>query len=111
MLSDHADWNELNEAIKATGAERVYVTHGYTAAFARWLSENGIEAHEGRTQYEGELAEINEVTDTSGEENASEESNPTPLSFGEENNIVPPPSDGDRGRSNEEDTISEGGDS
>lgn len=69
VLSDHADWNELNLAIKETGAQRVFVTHGYTAAFARWLNENGIEAYEGRTQYEGELAEINEVADAAAEEN------------------------------------------
>jgi putative mRNA 3-end processing factor len=78
VLSDHADWDELNEAVKATGAERVYVTHGYSAAFARWLTENGIEAHEGRTQYEGELAEINEVTDTSGTENPNVEQDASP---------------------------------
>jgi len=58
-LSDHADWNDLNTVIKETGAERVYVTHGYTAPFARWLKENGIEAYEAKTEYEGELAEIN----------------------------------------------------
>jgi putative mRNA 3-end processing factor len=58
VLSDHADWNELNTAIRATGAEKVYVTHGYTSAFARWLQENGTEAWEARTEYEGELAEI-----------------------------------------------------
>ncbi|RMG54124.1 MAG: ligase-associated DNA damage response exonuclease, partial [Bacteroidetes bacterium] len=30
ILSDHADWPGLLQAIKATGAERVFVTHGYT---------------------------------------------------------------------------------
>jgi Predicted exonuclease of the beta-lactamase fold involved in RNA processing len=29
VLSDHADWPELNQAIRATGAETVYVTHGF----------------------------------------------------------------------------------
>lgn len=76
VLSDHADWDELNTAIKATGAERVYVTHGYTAAFSRWLNENGIEAYEGKTQYEGELAEINEVTDAPGESAEGAEASP-----------------------------------
>ncbi|MCO6476025.1 MAG: ligase-associated DNA damage response exonuclease, partial [Phaeodactylibacter sp.] len=37
VLSDHADWDGLNEAITATGAERVFVTHGYTHIFTRWL--------------------------------------------------------------------------
>src|SRR5690606_33214566 len=32
-LSDHADWPGLLSAIKATCAEKVFVTHGYTATF------------------------------------------------------------------------------
>jgi putative mRNA 3-end processing factor len=54
VLSDHADWNGLTSAIDATGAERVYVTHGYKSAFARFLNEKGIEAYEADTLYEGE---------------------------------------------------------
>ncbi|NRA50464.1 MAG: ligase-associated DNA damage response exonuclease [Phaeodactylibacter sp.] len=55
ILSDHADWTGLNEAIKATGAERVAVTHGYSSIFARWLREEcGLEAWEADTEYEGE---------------------------------------------------------
>lgn len=60
VVSDHADWNDLNQAVEASGAENVYVTHGYTASFARWLREKGINAHEVETLYEGELAEMNE---------------------------------------------------
>jgi putative mRNA 3-end processing factor len=54
VLSDHADWNGLNTAIEATGAQRVYVTHGYKSAFARYLTEKGIEAYEADTLFEGE---------------------------------------------------------
>lgn len=55
VLSDHADWNGLNNAITATGAERVIVTHGYTNLFARWLrEERGLDAREAQTAYEGE---------------------------------------------------------
>ena len=54
VLSDHADWAGLNAAITATGAQRVIATHGYQAAFARWLTEQGIEAHEEQTLFEGE---------------------------------------------------------
>ncbi|QYZ71545.1 ligase-associated DNA damage response exonuclease [Neotabrizicola shimadae] len=43
-LSDHADWPGLNAAIRATGASRVFVTHGYTAPFRRWLEEQGYDA-------------------------------------------------------------------
>ncbi len=45
VLSDHADWDGLNEAVRATGAERVYVTHGSSAVYARWLRERyGLDA-------------------------------------------------------------------
>jgi putative mRNA 3-end processing factor len=44
VLSDHADWPGLNAAIAATGARRVFVTHGYTAVFRRWLEAQGYEA-------------------------------------------------------------------
>ena len=60
VLSDHADWEGLNTAIKATGAQTIYVTHGYTSIFANWLKEQGYQAYEVSTAYEGELAEINE---------------------------------------------------
>ena len=63
VLSDHADWPGLNQAIADTGAERVYVTHGFTAAFSRWLREQGYESEEVKTSYEGELSEINESAD------------------------------------------------
>jgi putative mRNA 3-end processing factor len=60
ILSDHADWQGLNTAIKQTGAERVLVTHGYTAGFSRWLQTLGFNAREVHTLYTGELGEINE---------------------------------------------------
>lgn len=60
ILSDHADWDGLNEAVLQSGAERVFVTHGYSNQFARWLTEQGLDAREVSTEYEGELAEINE---------------------------------------------------
>ncbi|HEX8041718.1 MAG TPA: ligase-associated DNA damage response exonuclease [Chryseosolibacter sp.] len=59
-LSDHADWNELNIAVRETGAQKVFVTHGYSEIFSRWLGESGIEAHEVRTRFEGELGEMEE---------------------------------------------------
>ena len=54
IVSDHADWDGLNSAIKATGAEKVFVTHGYTSAFRRWLSDQGYDAHIVSTDYQGE---------------------------------------------------------
>ena len=56
-LSDHADWDGLIEAVKATGAEKVYTTHGFQSAFSRFLNENGIESGEVKTQFGGEEEE------------------------------------------------------
>ncbi len=50
-VSDHADWKGLLEAVKATGAEKVYVTHGYQSVFSKYLNELGIDASEVSTQY------------------------------------------------------------
>ena len=51
VLSDHADWNGLLSAVKNTGAEKVYVTHGFQAAFSRYLNEIGIYSAEVKTEY------------------------------------------------------------
>jgi putative mRNA 3-end processing factor len=53
-LSDHADWNGLLDAVKATGAQKVFVTHGFQSAFSRYLNENGIETGEVKTEYGNE---------------------------------------------------------
>ena len=53
-LSDHADWPGLLSAIKATEAEKVYVTHGYTATFSKYLNEIEIASEEVKTQYGNE---------------------------------------------------------
>lgn len=57
VLSDHADWNALNQTISETGCERVVVTHGYTDIFARWLNEKGYRAYAENTSYTGEDVE------------------------------------------------------
>jgi putative mRNA 3-end processing factor len=55
VMSDHADWDGLNNAVLATGAENVYVTHGYKSTYARWLREAyKLNAVEVETQFEGE---------------------------------------------------------
>jgi putative mRNA 3-end processing factor len=54
VLSDHADWPSLNRAIAATGAERVFVTHGHIGPLVHWLSDIGLEAHAMETRFEGE---------------------------------------------------------
>lgn len=59
VLSDHADWKGLNEAVLATEADRVYVTHGYTHIFSKWLTEKGIQSFTVETQFEGETLDSN----------------------------------------------------
>jgi len=58
-LSDHADWNGLLQTVKATGAEKVYVTHGFQSSFSRYLNEIGIASAEVKTEYGEEEAEAN----------------------------------------------------
>ena len=50
-LSDHADWNGLLQAVKATQAQKVYATHGFQSAFSRYLNEQGIDAAEVKTEF------------------------------------------------------------
>lgn len=50
-ISDHADWQGLISAIKATEAEKVHITHGQTAVFSKYLNEIGISADEVKTEY------------------------------------------------------------
>jgi putative mRNA 3-end processing factor len=66
VLSDHADWPGLLDAVRATGAERVWVTHGYSEVLARWLREHGLDAHAVRTRFEGERDDA--ADDVSAEE-------------------------------------------
>lgn len=56
-VSDHADWPGLNAAIRATGASRVFATHGYTQPFRRWLEEQGYDAGIVATEYGDEESE------------------------------------------------------
>lgn len=58
VLSDHCDWDGLLTAIKETGATKIITTHGYTEIFSKYLRELGYDARTEKTQYEGELAEI-----------------------------------------------------
>jgi putative mRNA 3-end processing factor len=61
VLSDHADWPALLSAIDATGANSVWVTHGYRHPLVRWLSEKGLHAQAVDTRFEGEQDEVGEA--------------------------------------------------
>lgn len=61
VLSDHADWPGLIQAIQATEAEKVYLTHGSTAVFERYLEEElDVEAVALETLFEGDNVSFNE---------------------------------------------------
>jgi len=55
VLSDHADWEGLNWAIKQTSAENIFVKHGYKSILTRWLNSKGFNAKE--------VAEVEEVAE------------------------------------------------
>jgi len=62
VLSDHADWPGLQSAIQATGAERIFVTHGQVNTMVRWLREKGLDAQSIDTEY-GEEEALDAVPD------------------------------------------------
>ncbi len=68
VLSDHVDWPSLLEAIDATEAEEVWVTHGYSAAVVRYLEETGRKAKILPTRWEGEQDSGEEVETELAEE-------------------------------------------
>jgi putative mRNA 3-end processing factor len=61
VLSDHADWDGLLTAVKESGAQRIGVTHGFAAAFARWLREQGWDAWAVPARFEAEDEDEGEV--------------------------------------------------
>jgi putative mRNA 3-end processing factor len=70
VLSDHADWPGLLDAIHATGATRIGVTHGSSDALARYLGESGVDAYTVASRYEGERIEQGKGEAESGEASA-----------------------------------------
>ena len=44
ILSDHVDWPQLNETVQKSKAKEVWVTHGFSDIYAKYLNEQGIKA-------------------------------------------------------------------
>jgi putative mRNA 3-end processing factor len=61
VLSDHCDWPALMDTIRATGAQRVGVTHGFAEQVSRWLTEQGLQSFVIESRYEGESGETPEL--------------------------------------------------
>lgn len=70
VLSDHVDWPSLLSAIGETGAEQVWVTHGYTSVVVQYLEEQGLDACALATRWEGEQDEGNATPEEEGEAEA-----------------------------------------
>lgn len=64
VISDHADWPGLLNAIGASGASRVLVTHGQVPTMVRYLREKGLEADALETDFEGEGGAERDVVPT-----------------------------------------------
>ena len=74
IMSDHADWTGLLDAIDQTGADEVWCTHGYTGALARFLAEErGLNVATVDTRYSdsGEAADADDASDEAGPVGAS----------------------------------------
>lgn len=74
VLSDHCDWKGLLSSVEATGANKVFVTHGFQSVFSRYLNEAGIEAAEIKTEYGTDEEELTqELTNDTAEQVATDE--------------------------------------
>jgi putative mRNA 3-end processing factor len=84
-LSDHADWPGLLQTVKGTGAEKVFVTHGFQSVFSRYLNEIGIPAAEVKTEYGEE--ENTEANIAIADEQIDEPAAPAGADAEENNNV------------------------
>ncbi|MBL9167755.1 MAG: ligase-associated DNA damage response exonuclease [Verrucomicrobiales bacterium] len=77
VMSDHADWSGLQQAVKATGAQRVIVTHGQVHVMVRWLRECGLEANAFPTEYGEEDSEGQEAVPANAADLSPDKIDPT----------------------------------
>ena len=59
VLSDHADWRELQDSIEQCKPEELWVTHGFAKTLARFQSELGIMSRAIDTRFTGDEDEAN----------------------------------------------------
>ena len=89
VLSDHADWPGLHQAIDATRAQRVLVTHGDVPVMVRALRERGLQAEALRTEFGTDPDELPDAAQAatqaatqSAAENAPQGTDPAPAQPG-----------------------------
>ena len=76
VVSDHADWDELNATLDEVGAPEVWVTHGREEALIHAAGQRGMKGHALRLLGYGEEDEAEdgvEATDTAGLSSPAEE--------------------------------------
>ncbi len=56
-ISDHVDWRGLFQAITASRAETIWVTHGFTDVVTRYLKQKGYAAQSLSTRFGEEAPE------------------------------------------------------
>jgi putative mRNA 3-end processing factor len=54
VVSDHVDWQGILWAVKESGAEKVWATHGQVGTVVRYLQEQGLEARGLKSFFERE---------------------------------------------------------
>lgn len=57
VMSDHVDWPDMLRAIDLSEADRILVTHGYSAQTVRYLREQGLDAAGLETRFAAEGGE------------------------------------------------------
>lgn len=60
VLSDHADWVELQACVEECQPEEVWATHGFSATLARYQSELGRRAIAIETRFTGDADQVDE---------------------------------------------------
>lgn len=78
VVSDHADWPGLLGAVRATGATRVGITHGYIRPLSRWLSESGLDSFVVPSRYSGEAGEEAEPAEADAQPTLESQAGTTP---------------------------------
>lgn len=61
VLSDHLDWEGLNQVVEACNPEYIYATHGFKTSVAKWFSEQGRNAYTVDTLYNSESDQFEEA--------------------------------------------------
>ena len=58
VLSDHLDWDGLNQVVEACNPEYIYATHGFKETVAKWFNSLGRRAYTVDTLYNSESEPI-----------------------------------------------------